>query len=98
MNIKVNSARSIIVRAQGRNGEVALGCGGAQYRKIDTQMKQFLSNEIDRNCVIILKELKRKMRAELPDKPNVSDSQISRILDGMFNNTTIDEKFFKSKV
>ena len=52
MNIKVNSARSIIVRAQGSNGEVALGRGGAEYRKVDAQMKQFLSNGIDRNCVI----------------------------------------------
>lgn len=82
MNIKRETARSIIrVWAdQGRMEKLARG--GATRIKMDNEMKDRLLEIIDQFPFVTLDGINQKLRQALPNKPNVSTATVARTLDG----------------
>jgi len=83
LNIKRESARSII-RNYLKNDQITkLKRGGAHNTKVDDGMKEVLFQIIEENPLLTLKEINKKLRIQLSMKPYVSDETIARTLDKM---------------
>ena len=82
LNIKIESARSII-RVWVREGRVERKpMGGPKRQKATAEMKEAILTLVLQNQFITLRSLNQKLREELPHCPHISDSTVARILDG----------------
>ena len=84
LNIYIKSARSIIARAEARDGVVEVKRGGATYHKVDNEMKQILSDILSNDNTATLKEINNQLRDKLPDKPHIHYKYLSTVLDGRY--------------
>ena len=84
LGINVKSARSIIRRMVKRDGIPSLPSGGCTVRKVDSEMKEELEAIVAEYPTKSVKEINQNLRLILSVKLHVSNSCISKTLDGMF--------------
>ena len=84
LNIKANSARSIVTTMSKRNGIVSLPSGGSTYRKVDDEMRDELERIYHEFPSMTVKNINATLRIRKPNKATVTDDCISKSLDGMF--------------
>lgn len=83
LDIKVQSARNLIIKFIQTGETEKQNRGGVRRRKIDEEMVNFMTNLIEQKPTITLKEINAQLRIHLPGKPYVSHQALSLKLDGL---------------
>jgi len=82
LDIKRQTARSIIQKYR-REGIIEPSPkGGRTYAKMDDEMRQAITSYVDEKSTITLKEIKERLTHDYPMKPQVSIQTIANTLDG----------------
>lgn len=82
LNIKPQTARSILLRYR-ENGTVAPSPkGGRRNVKVDEEMKEEILKIVEEDCQVTLVNVNNRLRQRLPHKPHLTEQTVSRILDG----------------
>lgn len=82
LSIKVKSARTIIRRyVERQNGNQVSSHGGARNVRVTNEIREFLNNCIDENCLVTLQELKEKIQMQF--NIQLCLATIGKTLDGM---------------
>jgi len=58
--------------------------GGARVVKVDDDMRLLIEDILSRNPAITLRSMNAEIRRRLPDKPQICDSHLGRVCQGMF--------------
>ena len=83
LDIKPQSAASIVRTMQKRNGVASLPLGGAYNIKMDDEMHHELEDIIGEYPTMSLKNINLTLRSRLPYKPQVTDNCVAKSSDGM---------------
>ena len=78
LNVNRSTAYNIVKR--GRPNNLPKGNGNA--KKIDDEIIEYAVTELEKNCLLTLKELNSKIREHFPLKRPFTDQTLSRVLDG----------------
>lgn len=83
LNIKRQTARSIVSVYLNQNRRDALPRGGPHHSKVDQDMRDACELILEENPLLTLNQINGDLRRRLPNKPVISISTLARTLDGM---------------
>ena len=78
LNVNRSTAYNIDKRGRPNN----LPKGNSNAKKIDDEIIEYAVTELEKNCLLTLKELNSKIREHFPLKRPFTDQTLSRVLDG----------------
>ena len=83
LGVNLSTARGIVATfvTEGRFEERPRG--GAHNVKVDDEMKQCLSEIVNENCLLTLRNINEELRRRQPTKPEVNDRTVGKALNGM---------------
>ena len=83
IGVNRSTARSIVARYL-RKGRIAeRPRGGANYVRVDGEMRNCLNDIINENCLLTLAQINQELRRRLPRKPAIHVRTEARTLEGM---------------
>ena len=78
LNVNRSTAYNIVKRGRPNN----LPKGNSNAKKIDDEIIEYAVTELEKNCLLTLKELNSTIREHFPLKRTLTDQTLSRVLDG----------------
>ena len=83
IGVNRSTARSIVARYL-REGRIAeRPRGGANHVRVDDEMRNFLNDIINENCLLTLAQINQELKQRHPPKPAIHDRTVARTLEGM---------------
>ena len=83
IGVNRSTARSIVARYL-REGRIAeRPRGGANHVRLDDEMRNFLNDIINENCLLTLAQINQELKQRHPPKPAIHDRTVARTLEGM---------------
>ena len=90
LGVNRSTATSRIVARYIREGRIEeRPRGGRNNVRVDEEMRNFLSEIVDDNCLLTLWQINRELRRRLPNKPFVHDRTVASTLDGMLSRVKV---------
>lgn len=81
LNIKRQTAYSIVRRAESRDGTVALQRGGQRPSKVDDEMRGILRDIVLDHPAFTLQQINTELQRRLPGKPHISRTTLADLLE-----------------